>query len=29
MAEWLKNNLPATTEQFLARTASDSDDAKR
>ncbi|RVB76105.1 MULTISPECIES: DUF892 family protein [unclassified Mesorhizobium] len=29
MAEWLKNKLPATTEQFLARTASDSDNAKR
>ncbi|MER8828687.1 ferritin-like domain-containing protein [Mesorhizobium sp. M0938] len=29
MAEWLKNNLPATTKQFLARAASDSDNAKR
>ncbi|ESZ22288.1 MAG: ferritin-like domain-containing protein [Mesorhizobium sp.] len=29
MAEWLKNKLPATTEQFLARSGSDSDNAKR
>ncbi|WP_419694663.1 ferritin-like domain-containing protein [Mesorhizobium muleiense] len=29
MAEWLQNKLPATTEQFLARSASDSDNAKR
>lgn len=29
MAEWLKNKLPATTEQFLARSESDSDNAKR
>lgn len=29
MAEWLKNNLPRTADQFLARTASDSDAAKR
>ncbi len=29
MAEWLKNKLPATTQQFLARSESDSDYAKR
>lgn len=29
MAEWLKNNLPVTAEQFLARSAVDSDGAKR
>ena len=29
MAEWLKNAVPRTTEQFLARSASEGDDAKR
>ncbi len=29
MAQWLKNHLPATTEQFLTRAESDSDSAKR
>lgn len=29
MAEWLQDHLPQTTEQFLARAASDQDTAKR
>lgn len=29
MAEWLQNNLPSTTEQFLSRTEMDADSAKR
>ncbi|MDQ2705958.1 MAG: ferritin-like domain-containing protein [Pseudomonadota bacterium] len=29
MAQWLKEHVPATTEQFLARAASDADSAKR
>lgn len=29
MAEWLRQHLPTTTEQFLARADSGSDDAKR
>ncbi|TIP26416.1 MAG: ferritin-like domain-containing protein [Mesorhizobium sp.] len=29
MAEWLKDNLPATTEQFLAMADTESDSAKR
>src|SRR5690606_36292101 len=29
MAEWLQNNLPSTTEQFLARSEMDADTAKR
>lgn len=29
MAEWLKNHIAGTTEQFLARAASDADSAKR
>ncbi|MBZ9965720.1 DUF892 family protein [Mesorhizobium sp. B292B1B] len=29
MADWLKSHIPATTEQFLARTDSESENAKR
>lgn len=29
MAEWLKNHLPSTAEQFLARAEADKDSAKR
>ncbi|MGO4842159.1 DUF892 family protein [Rhizobiaceae sp. 2RAB30] len=29
MAEWLENNLPRTTEEFLSRVSADSDAAKR
>ncbi|MER8524298.1 DUF892 family protein [Mesorhizobium sp. M0644] len=29
MAEWLKDHLPSTTEQFLARAETESDSAKR
>jgi len=29
MAEWLKENLAPTTQQFLARAEADSDSAKR
>jgi hypothetical protein len=29
MADWLKNHVPGTTQQFLQRADSDSDRAKR